>query len=64
MDRDPGLRPQGVQQEAVGRVDDLLVAEVDLPGGVDVGDLKGSLDAVAGELGVGVTLREVESDEL
>ncbi len=42
----------------------LLVAEVDLPGGVDVADLKRSLDTVAGELGVGVTLREVESDEL
>jgi glycine cleavage system transcriptional repressor len=42
----------------------LLVAEVDLPGGVDVAGLKESLDAVAGELGVGVTLREVESDEL
>ena len=42
----------------------LLVAEVDLPGGVDVAGLKDSLDAVAGELGVGVTLREVESDEL
>ena len=42
----------------------LLVAEVDLPGGVDVAGLTGSLDAVAGELGVGVTLREVESDEL
>ena len=42
----------------------LLVAEVDLPGGVDVADLERSLDAVAGELGVGVTLREVESDDL
>ena len=42
----------------------LLVAEVDLPGGVDVAGLQGSLDAVAGDLGVGVTLREVESDEL
>ena len=42
----------------------LLVAEVDLPGAVDVADLKASLDTVAGELGVGVTLREVESDEL
>ena len=42
----------------------LLVAEVDLPGGVDVADLKASLDSVAGELGVGVTLREVESDDL
>ena len=42
----------------------LLVAEVDLPGGVDVAGLNDSLAAVAGELGVGVTLREVESDEL
>lgn len=42
----------------------LLVAEVDLPGGVDIADLERSLAAVAGELGVGVTLREVESDEL
>ena len=42
----------------------LLVAEVDLPGGVDVAGLHDSLAAVAGELGVGVTLREVESDEL
>jgi glycine cleavage system transcriptional repressor len=42
----------------------LLVAEVDLPGGVDVAGLQGSLDAVAGDLGVGDTLREVESDEL
>ena len=42
----------------------LLVAEVDLPGGVDVTGLQGSLDAVADDLGVGVTLREVESAEL
>jgi glycine cleavage system transcriptional repressor len=42
----------------------LLVAEVDLPGDVDVAILKDLLDAVAAELGVGVTLREVESDDL
>jgi glycine cleavage system transcriptional repressor len=42
----------------------LLVAEVDLPHGVDVADLTGSLDGVAADLGVGVTLREVESDDL
>ena len=42
----------------------LLVAEVDLPSGVDVDALRSSLEAVAADLGVGVTLREVESDEL
>lgn len=42
----------------------LLVAEVDLPAGVDVAALHDSLEAVAADLGVGVTLREVESDDL
>ncbi len=42
----------------------LLVAEVDLPSDVDVPGLQASLNAVAADLGVGVTLREVESDEL
>ena len=42
----------------------LLVAEVDLPHGVDAEELRTTLRAAADELGVGVTLREVESDEL
>ena len=42
----------------------LLVAEVDLPVGVELDALRGSLDGVAAALGVGVTLREVESDDL
>ena len=42
----------------------LLVAEVDLPATADVGTLGEALQRLGGELGVGVTLREVESDEL
>jgi glycine cleavage system transcriptional repressor len=42
----------------------LLVAEVDLPGGVDVAALREALDGVGSGLGVGVTLRQVESDDL
>ena len=42
----------------------LLVAEVDLPQGVDLTTLTTSLERVGSELGVGVTLREVESDDL
>jgi glycine cleavage system transcriptional repressor len=42
----------------------LLVAEVDVPAAVDVTDLRASLERVATGLGVGVTLREVESDDL
>ncbi|HSE71251.1 MAG TPA: ACT domain-containing protein [Nocardioidaceae bacterium] len=42
----------------------LLVAEVDLPATVDVTALQAALERVASELGVGATLREVESDEL
>ena len=42
----------------------LLVAEVDLPAAADVDALQQSLRAAAADLGVGVTLREVESDDL
>jgi glycine cleavage system transcriptional repressor len=42
----------------------LLVAEVDVPAGADVAALQGSLESVAADLGVGVSLREVESDDL
>ncbi len=42
----------------------LLVAEVDLPAATDVGSLQSALAAAASDLGVGVTLREVESDDL
>jgi glycine cleavage system transcriptional repressor len=42
----------------------LLVAEVDLPAGADVAALQTALESAATELGVGVTLRRVESDEL
>lgn len=42
----------------------LLVAEVDLPAGVDVSALETALSGVAAELGVGVSLRVVESDDL
>jgi glycine cleavage system transcriptional repressor len=42
----------------------LLVAEVDVPATADVGSLSTALDAVATDLGVGVTLRKVESDDL
>ena len=42
----------------------LLVAEVDLPRGVDVDDVRRSLRAAAEELGVEVSLHEVEADEL
>lgn len=42
----------------------LLVAEVDLPHGVDVTAVRSALSATADELGVGVTLSEVEADEL
>jgi glycine cleavage system transcriptional repressor len=42
----------------------LLAAEVDLPAATDVGALREALRAAAAELGVEVTLREVESDEL
>ena len=42
----------------------LLVAEVDLPTGTDVASVEGELDRVAADLGVGVTLRAAEPDEL
>ena len=42
----------------------LLVAEVDLPAGVDVPALETALSGVAGDLGVDVSLRAVESDDL
>ena len=42
----------------------LLVAEVDLPAAADVDALQESLRTAAADLGVGVTLREVESDDL
>ena len=42
----------------------VLVAEVDLPEQVDVDDLRRSLNDSAAELGVGVSLHEVEADDL
>lgn len=42
----------------------LLVAEVDVPDSTDVAALSTALEAVATDLGVGVTLRKVESDDL
>jgi glycine cleavage system transcriptional repressor len=42
----------------------LLIAELDLPAGTEVDDLESSLRRVAADLGVGVTLREAEADNL
>jgi glycine cleavage system transcriptional repressor len=42
----------------------LLVAEVDVPAGTEVARLQAALERAASELDVGVTLRQVESDEL
>jgi glycine cleavage system transcriptional repressor len=42
----------------------ILSAEVDLPDGTDVAALETALAATAEELGVGATLRQVESDDL
>ena len=42
----------------------VLLAECDLPDGVDVAALEGAIQAVATQLGVGATLRPVESDDL
>jgi glycine cleavage system transcriptional repressor len=42
----------------------LLVAEVDFPSSVDVAAVRETLGRVAGELGVGVSMHEVEADEL
>ncbi len=42
----------------------LLIAEVDLPAGADVPACEAALKAEAARIGVGVTLREAEADEL
>ena len=42
----------------------VLVAEIDLPGDVDVPALETAISRVAAGLGVGATLRRVEADEL
>lgn len=42
----------------------LLIAELDLPAGADVPALESALRGAAQELGVGVTLREAEADDL
>lgn len=42
----------------------LLIAEIDLPVGVDDATLEASIKAVAADLGVGATLRPVDTDEL
>ena len=42
----------------------ILSAEVDLPAGTDITALEAALAETAGELGVGATLRQVESDDL
>jgi glycine cleavage system transcriptional repressor len=42
----------------------LLVAEIELPAGVDVATLESSIGVAAARLGVGATLRPVETDEL
>jgi glycine cleavage system transcriptional repressor len=42
----------------------LLVAEVDLPSDADVAAVEGELARVAADLGVGVTLRAADTDEL
>ncbi|MGZ4451108.1 MAG: glycine cleavage system protein R [Nocardioides sp.] len=42
----------------------LLVAEIDLPAGVDVAAVEAAIQAVASTLGVGATLREAEADDL
>ena len=42
----------------------ILSAEVDLPAGTDIAALEASLTATAERLGVGASLRQVESDEL
>ncbi len=72
----PGIVSSVVEQVAAvgGNITDLttrlagdlylLVAEVDLPAGTDVALLEGALRDTAEALGVGVTLREVESDDL
>ena len=42
----------------------VLIAEVDLPVGADVEELQGALRRAGDELRVGVTLRQMESDDL
>ena len=42
----------------------LLIAEIDLPQGADEAALAAAIGAVAGELGVGATLRPAEADDL
>ena len=42
----------------------LLIAELDLPAGVDADEVEAGIKAVAQDLGVGATLRPVEADEL
>ena len=42
----------------------LLIAELDLPAGVDTVEVEAAIKAVARDLGVGATLRPVEADEL
>ena len=42
----------------------LLVAELDLPAGVDAVDVEGSIKAAAEAVGVTATLRAAEADEL
>jgi glycine cleavage system transcriptional repressor len=42
----------------------VLIAEVDVPPGVDVGGLQTALRRAGDELGVGITLRAMESDDL
>jgi glycine cleavage system transcriptional repressor len=42
----------------------LLIAELDLPADADAAELRAAVDAAAGALGVGATLREAEADDL
>lgn len=42
----------------------VLIAEIDMPAGVDIDSLQRSLEEVAASLGVGATLRAAETDEL
>jgi glycine cleavage system transcriptional repressor len=42
----------------------LVIAEVDLPPGVEVAGVEAALSAEAARLGVGITLRAAEADEL
>jgi glycine cleavage system transcriptional repressor len=42
----------------------VLTAEVELPASANLGILRSALEVTADELGVGVTLRPAESDDL